>query len=65
MSKKHIRPCPLMKGDPCCLNAREVDGIEVGASSGACGNPINVEFAKGENARGRAKAKARCPLMPN
>lgn len=65
MSMKHIRPCPLMKGDPCCLNTEQTDGIEVGAASGACGNPINMEFARGGNVRNRAKAKARCPLMPS
>ncbi|WP_147820948.1 hypothetical protein [Salidesulfovibrio onnuriiensis] len=65
MTKKHIRPCPLMNGDPCCLNVEQVDGIEVGGSCGACGNPINVEYSKGGHVRSRAKAKARCPLLPS
>ncbi|WP_040372159.1 hypothetical protein [Desulfovibrio oxyclinae] len=56
---KAIRPCPMMKGDPCCLAAKEIEGIAA-AEAGACGNPAVVLDNDSAN---RAVAKGRCPFM--
>lgn len=56
---KAIRPCPMMKGDPCCLAAKDVDGIAAG-ETGACGNPAVI---LSDARKSRSAAKGRCPFM--